>query len=80
MKRKGKIEKITEEGDTLESLKALRQKIAKTLDETTGGRDVASLALQLQKVLAAIDDLEGPGAAADKAGLLGNSKWKDGMK
>ena len=79
MKRRGKIEKVTEEGDTLESLKALRQKLAKTLDETTGGRDVASLALQLQKVLTTIDEMT-VNTDGEPAGVAGHSKWKEGMK
>lgn len=52
------IEKIADKGDDLETLKALRQKIAKTIDESKSGRDIASLSRQLQIVMTQISDLE----------------------
>lgn len=53
-----KIEQISEQGNDLETLKALRRKIARTLDETTSGRDIAALSRQLQIVLQQINELE----------------------
>lgn len=53
-----KIEQISEQGNDLDTLKALRRKIARTLDETTSGRDIAALSRQLQIVLQQINELE----------------------
>lgn len=52
------IEKIAQKGDDLETLKTLRQKIAKTIDESQSGRDIASLSRQLQIVMDRISELE----------------------
>lgn len=49
---------IAQQGDTLETLRALRQTIAEAIDRTTGGRDIASLSLQMQKVLDRIAEME----------------------
>ena len=46
----------------LETLKALRDRLARDIDQTTSKRDVASLALRLQSVLADIDGIEGGSA------------------
>ena len=46
----------------LETLKALRDRLARDIDQTTSKRDVASLALRLQSVLADIDEIEGGSA------------------
>lgn len=53
-----KLETIAKKGDSLETLKALRDKIANTLDNTKSGRDIASLSRQLQLVLAQIEEIE----------------------
>ena len=53
-----KLETIAKKGDSLETLKALRDKISNTLDNTKSGRDIASLSRQLQLVLSQIDELE----------------------
>ena len=53
-----KLETIAKKGDSLETLKALRDKIANTLDNTKSGRDISSLSRQLQLVLAQIEELE----------------------
>lgn len=55
---KNTIEKTAEKGNTLETLIALRQKIAKTLDTTNSGRDIAALSRQLQLILTQIDELQ----------------------
>lgn len=52
------IEQIANEGNTLETLKALRQKLAYMIDRCESGRDVSSLARQLQIVIAQINQLE----------------------
>ena len=52
------LEKIADQGDDLETLKALRQKIAKTIDESSSGRDIASLSRQLQIVMTQIAEHE----------------------
>lgn len=62
------IENIAKKGDSLETLKALRDKIANTLDNTKSGRDIASLSRQLQLVLSQIDELE-----AEKKDLEGDT-------
>ena len=49
---------IADQGNTLEMLKALRHKLAETLDASKSGRDIAALARQLQIVSAQISDLE----------------------
>ena len=55
------IAETSEKGDRLETLKALRRKLAETLDETHSGRDIASLTLQMQKVLQQIEYIEDAG-------------------
>ena len=45
-------------GDQLETLKTLRNKLAKTLDETHSARDIAPLAKRLSDTLADIARLE----------------------
>ena len=52
------LSEVSKKGGYLATLKALRQKLADSLDESHSGRDIASLALQLQKVLAQIEELE----------------------
>ena len=55
---KENIEQIAVTGDNLETLRALRQKLATTLDKSESGRDIASLSRQLQIVMNQIADLE----------------------
>ena len=45
------------DADRLTALQRLRDRIYEQLDETASARDVASLARQLQEVLASIDEL-----------------------
>ncbi len=52
------IAEIAQKGDDLETLKALRQKLAQTIDESNSGRDISSLSRQLQIVLSQISILE----------------------
>ncbi len=53
-----KLAQIADKGDNLETLKQLRHKLAETIDESKSGRDISSLARQLQLVMAQISELE----------------------
>lgn len=53
-----KIADIADKGDNLETLKELRHKLAETIDESKSGRDISSLARQLQIVMIQIEKLE----------------------
>lgn len=48
----------TDNGTRLEALRALRRKVAKTIDGTSSGRDVASLSKQLREILAEIEEIQ----------------------
>lgn len=56
--RPKKIATVASQGDNLETLKALRQKIARAIDDSESGRDIAALSRQLQLVLKSIAELE----------------------
>lgn len=45
-------------GDELTTLKALQKKIARTIDESKSGRDIAALSKQLREVTARIAEIE----------------------
>lgn len=45
-------------GDSLSTLKELRQRIAEAIDATNSGRDIAALSRQLQIVLDKISEME----------------------
>ncbi len=65
------IANIAKNGSDLETLKALRQKIAETLDKSESGRDIAALSRQLQNVLEEIRDLEAAeGIQKDRESVL----------
>ena len=49
---------ISDQGDELETLKALRRKIAKTIDASNSGRDIAALSRQMQLVMERIKEIE----------------------
>lgn len=53
-----KLVETAQNGDHLETLKALREVLAKTIETTSSARETATLALQLRMVLAEIDELE----------------------
>lgn len=53
-----KIATAANRGDRLVTLKALRQKIAKAIDDSQSARDIAALSRQLQSILQDIDDIE----------------------
>ena len=50
--------KICNRGNTLEVLKALRNKLATMIDKSNSGRDVAALSRQLQSVMVQISEIE----------------------
>ena len=53
------IAKTAAKGDRLTTLEALRDRIAAEIDVTVDGRDLAALALRLQRVLSDIAELGG---------------------
>ena len=53
-----KLTEIVDNGNTLETLKYLRHKIAEAIDDSTSGRDIAALSRQLQIVIESISELE----------------------
>ena len=53
-----KISDIVENGNEFETLKALQMKLARTIDESNSGRDIAALSRQLQIVTGRIRELE----------------------
>lgn len=54
------LERVAHNGDRLETLRALRDYLAKALDGASSGRDQAALAQRLADVLAQISELEPP--------------------
>ena len=50
-----KVALAASKGDTLDTLKALRDTLAESIDATVSGRDLASLSRQLTSVLAMIE-------------------------
>ena len=52
------LTKVSDSGDRLKTLKELRHKLADTIDKSQSGRDIASLSIQLQKVMVEIAELE----------------------
>jgi hypothetical protein len=53
------LEQVAGTGDTLELLRALRDRLARDLDETDSKRDVASLSQRLLDVTLKINELGG---------------------
>lgn len=51
-------ETIVNNASELETMKVLQLKLARTLDESSSGRDIAALARQLQQVTQKIKELE----------------------
>lgn len=65
------VSEAASSGDRLAALEAVRDRIARELDETAAARDVASLQKGLRETLAEIDELrgaeaEGPVTALDE--------------
>lgn len=53
------LREVAGTGDRLETLRALRDRIASQIDETDSARDVAALGQRLMDALGQIDDIEG---------------------
>lgn len=53
-----KIAETAQKGNKIEIYKAMRQKIAETMDTSKSGRDIAALSKQLQIVVLKIEELE----------------------
>ncbi len=49
---------VSETGNDLETLRALRRKVAVTLDECQSARDIAALSRQLQSIITRIKEIE----------------------
>lgn len=64
------IVQIADKGDNLETLKELRHKLAATIDESKSGRDISSLARQLQIVMIQIEKLEEERKASEDVTIL----------
>ena len=58
MRELQKISDIVEKGSEIDTLKALRLKLAITIDESKSGRDIAALSKQLREVNEKIKILE----------------------
>ena len=58
MNEYNKIAEIVENGNEMDTLKALQMKLARTIDESNSGRDIAALSRQLQIVTGRIRELE----------------------
>lgn len=61
-------------GDRRETLIAMRDRIAQTIDSTESGRDVAALTKRLMEVMEEIDSMPDP--AADAASPLDRARRK----
>lgn len=65
---------IADQGDSLAMLKALRHKLAETIDTSKSGRDIAALARQLQIVSAQIGEIEDRQSSDPIADILNERK------
>lgn len=73
MKKDLLLEEIAAKGDELETLRAIRAKVAATLDRTQSARDISALARQLQQVVTRIKVLE------DVAGITDEEREMDAL-
>ena len=64
------LEQVARRGDRLKSLEALRDYLARSLDETESARDRAALAARFADVLAQIDELAPPVKEVDPLASL----------
>lgn len=62
----GPLDRACETDDELKSLRALRRKIAATLDSTSDARTIASLSKHLSDVLARMSELRAAGGSEPK--------------
>lgn len=59
-------EAIKNKAGELETMKVLQLKLARTIDESSSGRDIAALSRQLREVTARITELEALGDQEDE--------------
>lgn len=64
------LSEISAQGVRVETLRALRDKLATQIEDTDSGRDVAALSRQLTDVLEQIDKLERAGEGATQGGTV----------
>ncbi len=57
-KKQAKLVDVVDNNNELETLKALRMKLAETIDQSSSGRDIAALSRQLTGVTKRITELE----------------------
>lgn len=62
------LQQISDTGNRLETLKALRQKVAEAITRSKSGRDIAALSRQLQVIMLEIEQIE----ETDKVDEIGN--------
>lgn len=67
---------IVESNDNLAMLRALRRKLAETIDETTSARDLPALCRQLQSVSERITELEAQQSDDPIADILNDRKQR----
>ena len=82
------LPQISESGNRLETLKALRQKVAEAISKSKSGRDIAALSRQLQIIMVEIEEIEGATqndeiskilAEREASGLSGVVRRKNGV-
>ena len=56
---------IKDQAGELETMKVLQLKLARTIDESNSGRDIAALSRQLREVTAKITELEAQSSRSD---------------
>lgn len=64
-----KIKPIASKGDELQTLEALRDVLAETIDNCESGRDIAALSRQLTQVLELISELKKGTGENEKSSL-----------
>lgn len=67
---------ISETGNDLETLRALRRKVAVTLDECKSARDIAALSRQLQSIVAKITEIESSGQETEMDLIIAKYKGR----
>ena len=69
------IEDVTAAGTELEALEALRQKVARTIDASSSGRDIAALSRQLVGIMTRIAEIKAENEEDEIDVLLKNRQF-----
>ena len=70
---------IQDQAGELETMKVLQLKLARTIDESSSGRDIAALSRQLREVTAKISELEAQTEVDEIEEILNNRPpWSPG--